>query len=74
MSERLLRDVADEIFEHGFVFIDLESYFVVLDQQLFAGYRRVTGGAIDRLADIDLEDSDRSSAGPATDSNDDGDK
>ena len=69
LSDQLLQDVADEIFERDFVFIDLESYFVLLDQKLFTGYRRVTGSAIDRLAETGLTQFDPASP---TGRNDDG--
>jgi len=53
LPERLLQDLVNEMFEQGFVFIDLESFFVVLDQKLFVGYRRVTRKIIGRLVPSD---------------------
>lgn len=38
---QMLKKIADELFELGFVLIDLESYFIVLAQSTFRSYRRV---------------------------------
>ena len=37
---------AEEMTERGYVFIDLETYFVVLAERTFRGYRRVSDSAI----------------------------
>ena len=62
LSERLLEEVAEELFEYGFVFFDLESYAVVLDQAMFGSYRRVTNLALTRLSEVNLDDFDNLSA------------
>jgi hypothetical protein len=49
MTAELLVEVANELFEQGYVLIDLETYFVVLEQRLFNNYRRVTVAAIGNL-------------------------
>ena len=46
----MLAEVAGEMFERGFLFVDMESYFVVLEQRVFAGYRRVTVAALAQLS------------------------
>lgn len=45
----LVDAIADEMFERGFVLIDMESYFVVIPQRYFSSYRRVTAAAVDRV-------------------------
>lgn len=42
----LLADIADEMFERGYVLIDMETYFVVIPQRYFGSYRRVTAAAM----------------------------
>ncbi|MCP4328631.1 MAG: hypothetical protein GY791_09380 [Alphaproteobacteria bacterium] len=39
---RLVRQITEELFELGFVLIDLETFFVVLGQRTFQSYRRVS--------------------------------
>jgi len=43
-DERLA--IARALFEHGFIMLDMETYFVVLSQKTFASYRRVNESAI----------------------------
>ena len=74
LPERLLRDVANEMFEQGFVLIDLESFFVVLDQKLFVGYRRVTRKIIGKLATLDGEEKEIPSNALTIDDGDTDDK
>lgn len=38
----LVAGIADEMFERGYVMIDMETYFVVIPQRYFGSYRRVT--------------------------------
>ena len=42
----VIRDIGEEVFELGFVLIDLETYFVVLSQSTFRSYRRVSDGCL----------------------------
>lgn len=42
----LVRKIAEEMTERGYVFIDLETYFVVLAERTFRGYRRVSDSII----------------------------
>jgi hypothetical protein len=42
----LLRRLAEELFELGYVLIDMETFFVVLAQRTFTSYRRVSDGAV----------------------------
>ena len=50
LPPEMLAEVAGEMFERGFLFVDMESYFVVLEQRVFAGYRRVTVAALAQLS------------------------
>ena len=43
---RTVRAIAEELYELGFVLIDLETFFVVLAQRTFASYRRVSDGCV----------------------------
>ena len=45
----LLRRLAEELFELGYVLIDMETFFVVLAQRTFTSYRRVSDGAVPGL-------------------------
>lgn len=38
----MIRRIGEELFELGYVLIDLETYFVVLAERTFRGYRRVS--------------------------------
>ena len=49
LPEAYLALLAEEIFEAGFIFVDCESYSIVLSQKQFASYRRVTGVAAERV-------------------------
>lgn len=42
----LVQKIAEEMTERGYVFIDLETYFVVLAERTFRGYRRVSDSII----------------------------
>ncbi len=42
----VIRRIAEEVFELGYVMIDLETYFVVLAQGTFRSYRRVSEGCL----------------------------
>ena len=44
VSAKVVRRIAEEVFELGYVLIDLETYFVVLAQRTFRSYRRVSDG------------------------------
>ena len=52
---RLLRRIGEELFEMGYVFIDLETFFVVLAQGTFTSYRRVSDHAVADSADGDRQ-------------------
>lgn len=49
LSDEYLAALAEEMFEAGFVFVDCESYFIVLSQKQFTSYRRVTAAAVNRV-------------------------
>lgn len=59
LLERLPWELADEVFERGHVFVDLEAYSVVLGQSFFGGYGRVTGNAIAGSSILKFEDLDQ---------------
>jgi len=42
----IIRSIGEEVFELGYVLIDLETYFVVLAQATFRSYRRVSDGCL----------------------------
>lgn len=42
----VLRKIGEELFELGYVLIDMETFFVVLAQRTFTSYRRVSDGAV----------------------------
>ncbi len=46
----LLDQVTEELFEKGLIFVDMESYFVLLEQRLFRSYRRVPASVMDSIA------------------------
>ena len=46
VPEKMRRRIAEELYELGYVLIDLESFFVVLAQRTFSSYRRVTDDAL----------------------------
>ena len=41
-----LRKIGEEVFELGYVLIDLETYFVVLAQSTFRSYRRMSDSCL----------------------------
>ena len=43
---RTIRKIREELFEEGYVLIDLEMYFVVLAERTFRSYRRVNDRSI----------------------------
>ena len=43
---KVIRSIGEELFELGYVLIDLETYFVVLAQGTFRSYRRVREGCL----------------------------
>jgi hypothetical protein len=45
LNSELLANVTEEVFERGYVFIDLETHFAVVEQTRFNSYRRVTAAA-----------------------------
>lgn len=45
-----VRRIAEEMYELGYVLIDLETFFVVLAQRTFGSYRRVSDGRIGALS------------------------
>ena len=46
LTPRHIRAIGEEVFERGFVLIDLETFFVVLSQRTFASYRRVNEASL----------------------------
>jgi len=43
---RALRGIAEELFELGYVLVDMETFVVVLAQRTFTSYRRVSDSAV----------------------------
>ena len=46
LPAELLQRLSDELFEQGFILIDMETFFVLLEQRLFRNYRRVPEAAL----------------------------
>ena len=46
----VIRSISEELFELGYVMIDLETFFVVLAQGTFRSYRRVSDNTLAALA------------------------
>lgn len=46
LAEDYLAALADELFQRGYVLIDLETYFAVLSQDLFDSYRSVSSRVV----------------------------
>ena len=64
LPDAFLAALADEMFEAGFVFVDCESYFIVLSQKQFISYRRVTAAAVSRvMATEDEKDEPKKTGG-----------
>ena len=53
-----LADLAELLFERGYLFTDLETHFVVIEQRIVNGYRRVTSAAVQAVAAQDREHSE----------------
>lgn len=49
LPDDLMCALTDELFERGFIFIDMESFFVLLEKRLFRNYRRVPESAVNEL-------------------------
>ncbi len=47
VSAHLVREISEELFETGYVLIDMETFFVVLSQRTFGSYRRVNDGCLE---------------------------
>ena len=43
---RTIRRIAEELFEQGYLLIDLETYFVVLAERTFRSYRRANDSCV----------------------------
>ena len=49
LSSQILNAITEEMYERGFAFIDLETYFAVIDQRQFNGFRRLTSAATESV-------------------------
>ena len=49
------------MFEIGYVFVDCESYSIVLNQKQFASYRRVTSLAVNKVTSFEEAKTELSS-------------
>jgi hypothetical protein len=47
-----IRKIGEEIFERGYILIDLETYFVVLAQSTFRSYRRMSDSSLAAKAKV----------------------
>ena len=48
-----------ELYERGYLLVDLETYFVIVSLQTFVNYRRVNKGGVESLTGISKSDSSR---------------
>ena len=46
VTAEIVQTIAAELFELGYVLIDMETFFVVLAQRTFASYRRVSDACV----------------------------
>ena len=46
VPDDMRRKIGEELFELGYVLIDLETFFVVLAQRTFSSYRRVSDASL----------------------------
>lgn len=47
LSDQYIRDLADELFELGFVLLDMETFYAVAGVRTFASYRRLGEGSFE---------------------------
>ncbi len=47
ISDETIRLLAEEMFELGYIFIDMQSFYVVTSARSFSNYRRVADALID---------------------------
>ncbi len=59
----VVRSIGEELYELGYVLIDLETYFVVLAQATFRSYRRVSDSCLPNKA-IKASDEPRAATAP----------
>jgi len=45
----MIRSISEELFELGYILIDLETYFVILVDRTFRNYRRVSDAIITKI-------------------------
>ena len=45
----MIRSIGEELFERGYILIDLETYFVILAERTFRSYRRVSDAIITKV-------------------------
>ncbi len=45
----MIRSISEELFERGYLLIDLETYFVVLAERTFRSYRRASDAIITKI-------------------------
>lgn len=58
VTDEFMRSVADELFEAGFVLIDLGTYVAVISQSLTNNYRHVTKHAVAEVLEPPIETAD----------------
>ncbi len=58
VSDAFVTDVAEEVFEAGFILIDLGTYVAVISQTLTKNYRHVTKNAVAEVLGVPVEAAD----------------
>ncbi len=52
LSDRFIRELALEMFELGFVLLDMENYYAVASARTFASYRRVGEASLEGTVEV----------------------
>lgn len=53
LPESFIRDLTDEMFELGLVFLDMETFYAVASARTFASYRRLGESSLESVKDND---------------------
>lgn len=59
ISDEFLRDVAEEMFEAGFILVDLGTYAAVMNRSLTSNYRHVTKNAVAEVLKFRVDGEDK---------------
>lgn len=51
LAERFVQELAEEMFELGFVLLDMETYYAIASVRTFDSYRRLGEGSFETVGD-----------------------